>query len=338
MLEHPSLQLVCDQNHQFPLCRSKAIMQPYKNTGPVDCTVKPDLSQLKGKSVIITGGASGLGEGYVRAFTKAGAYVTFGDISAASGQTIADEVGAQFVKCDVTQWDEQVQLFRLAKANSPHHSVDVVIANAGVGGLDALWTLDDPAAEPVKPDLKPLNVDLIGVLYTFKLAVHYFRAQPDTPDRDRCFVFKGSLGGILDLLGNWQYSVSKFGLRGLMRTVRRSSHAQDIRVNYVAPYYVKSNIRNVEVQRHLEGKGVEFAHGEDCDAAMLRIACDRGIHGRSFAIVPRGDFAHGYIDADQDDWDEGEYLQKLQATVVRAFVKEWKLGSVGVASKDSAQY
>lgn len=28
----------------------------YKNTGPVDCTVKPDLSQVKGKSVIVTGG------------------------------------------------------------------------------------------------------------------------------------------------------------------------------------------------------------------------------------------------------------------------------------------
>jgi len=47
-------------------------LPPFKFNGLVDCDVAPDLSTLKNKSVIITGGANGLGETYVRAFAGAG--------------------------------------------------------------------------------------------------------------------------------------------------------------------------------------------------------------------------------------------------------------------------
>ena len=76
-----------------------------------------------------------------------------------------------------------------------------------------------------------------------------------------------------------------------MRTVRRSSHSQGIRMKNVATYYVESNIRTAEVQRicrHLLSKGVEFAKGEDCDATVLKIACDRAVNGRTLAVVSRG--------------------------------------------------
>jgi len=45
----------------------------------------------------------------------------------------------QFVKCDTRNWDEQVDLFKKAKASSPAKSVDVVIANAGVSGPDEIF-------------------------------------------------------------------------------------------------------------------------------------------------------------------------------------------------------
>jgi NAD(P)-dependent dehydrogenase (short-subunit alcohol dehydrogenase family) len=49
---------------------------------------------------------------------------------------------AQFVECNVTVWEDQVKVFELAKANSPHKSCDIVIANAGISGPDPLFTLD----------------------------------------------------------------------------------------------------------------------------------------------------------------------------------------------------
>jgi hypothetical protein len=45
----------------------------------------------------------------------------------------------------------------------------------------------------MKPDLNIVRVNLDGTLYTWKLAVHYFRQQPDTDERDRCFIMNRSM-------------------------------------------------------------------------------------------------------------------------------------------------
>lgn len=120
----------------------------YTYTGPVDHTVVPDRSQMRGKSVIVTGGANGIGEACVRAFVAAGAFVTFGDVSE-RGKELEKELndGAErvaFVKCDIRSWEDQKTLFETAVRKSPNHSVDVVLANAGISRSsgDSLWNLD----------------------------------------------------------------------------------------------------------------------------------------------------------------------------------------------------
>ena len=56
----------------------------------------------------------------------------------------------------------------------------------------------DPNGEPTKPDLNIVDVNLNGTFYTWKLAVHYFRKQPETEDRDRCFIITGSMVAWID--------------------------------------------------------------------------------------------------------------------------------------------
>ena len=56
----------------------------------------------------------------------------------------------------------------------------------------------DPNGPPTKPDLNIVRVNLDGTFYTWKLAVHYFRKQPDLDERDRCFIITGSMVAYID--------------------------------------------------------------------------------------------------------------------------------------------
>jgi NAD(P)-dependent dehydrogenase (short-subunit alcohol dehydrogenase family) len=47
----------------------------------------------------------------------------------------------QFVQCDVREWKEQIAVFRAAIENSPHKSIDIVVANAGIAGSDSIFQL-----------------------------------------------------------------------------------------------------------------------------------------------------------------------------------------------------
>lgn len=121
----------------------------YSYNGPIDHTITPKLENVKGKSVIVTGGANGMGEAFVRDFVAAGAYVTFADVNEKRGQAIESELNVNgtactFVKCDITDWDQQKAVFEKAKGQSPSNSVDIVIANAGISRSsgDSLWNLD----------------------------------------------------------------------------------------------------------------------------------------------------------------------------------------------------
>lgn len=91
--------------------------------------------------------------------------------------------------------------------------------------------------EPTKPELKILAIDLIGVIYTLKLARHYFSKNPlNDESHDRCFIVNASLVGFLDVPGILQYMASKWGCRALMRCVRRTTVIDGVRMNLTGPW------------------------------------------------------------------------------------------------------
>ena len=125
-----------------------------------------------------------------------------------------------------------------------------------------------------------------------------------------------------------------------MRTARWSSTEQGIRVNYVAPCYIKSAIRTAETEKRLRDKGVEFGYPEDVATCMMRIATDKTINGKSasrrwvwrcdssnlghsLTIVPRSEVKEGYMDAQQDDYTEDEYFMRMQDIQLRVIEDKW---------------
>ena len=93
--------------------------------------------RLKGKTAIVTGGASGFGEGIVRKFLDEGARVVIADINLDAANRLADEVGkdAIAVYVDVTSGASVEQLRTDIKKS--FDSIDIVINNAGVTHLPA---------------------------------------------------------------------------------------------------------------------------------------------------------------------------------------------------------
>lgn len=122
-------------------------------------------------SVIVTGGASGLGLSMSQYFASQGHIVTIFDVNTDAGHKVTAEVAAQhpqaavsFKRCDITSWDNQATVFR--EVFEQHGAVDVVMANAGISeqGVSSLTLVDEE--EPSQPRLRTLDVNLTGTIYS----------------------------------------------------------------------------------------------------------------------------------------------------------------------------
>ncbi|KNG86138.1 hypothetical protein ANOM_005460, partial [Aspergillus nomiae NRRL 13137] len=188
-----------------------------------------------------------LGLAYVEALTRAGLQCLTGapflgylPLSQEAGTRNANiKLRTVFVKCDVSSWDDQVNLFRVAKEKAPNGRIDAVIANAGIYGPDILeGAVSRPLIvasrlseeQPTKPNTSMLNVNLIGVMYTTRLAAWHFDRQNSI---DPCVILVSSIMGYIDTQGSSVYSAAKHGVRGLMTCLRRK---KTIRVNCLAPW------------------------------------------------------------------------------------------------------
>lgn len=126
--------------------------------------------------------------------------------------------------------------------------------------------------------------------------------------------------------GNWEYTATKYALRGFMRTVRRNSWEQSIRINYVAPCWIKSAIRTAEYEKWLEDRGIQFGEPVDCAACMMRISCDKTVNGHSLMIVPRATAKEGFMDVDREnyrDTEEDAFMKKTQQVQLEIIEDRW---------------
>jgi len=176
------------------------------------------------------------------------------------------------------------------------------MANAGMNSLDPVYHMDDPSEDPKEPAVTIVQVGLIGVLYTTKLAFHYFGNDAESNKRDRSLIITSSAAGYVDQPGSPQYSAIKWGVRGIMRSLRRTSLRENIRVNILAPWYMVTPMHTEATKAHFKKVGAEEVLVEDSRNAIGRIIVDTSINGRGVGLVPRSLSPTGYLDLDLDDY------------------------------------
>src|SRR5712691_659636 len=100
--------------------------------------------QIKGSTFVVTGGASGLGEGTVRMLAEGGANVVIADLQADKGEAIAKQLGAKsrFVKCDVTSETDGQAAVDAALAN--FNALQGLVNCAGIAIAERTVKKDGP--------------------------------------------------------------------------------------------------------------------------------------------------------------------------------------------------
>lgn len=271
---------------------------------PLDFSNIPDDSWVKDKTILITGGASGFGAGFLKRWAKAGANVIIGDVNVQKGdeiiRSLSKETGNRnlhFVQCDVTDWQSQVSFFKEAIRLSPHGGIDTVVANAGIVGHEKLeQPLGLDVANPPRPNLSVINVNLIGVLYTAHLALYYLprnpgsnsanaKCEPANVHRDRHLLLIGSYASFIPLPGQALYGSSKHAVVGLFRCLRSTSFSQGVRTNLICPYFIDTPILSPLGRVILAGSVVGAV--EDVVEAATRLTADPRVVGRAISVGPK---------------------------------------------------
>lgn len=195
--------------------------------------------QLKDKTFIVTGGASGLGEATTRELLTQGAKVVIADLNAEKGQALADELGdtVRFVHCDVTSGDDVQTAVETAENafGNLHGSVNC----AGIVVVQKLLDRDNTPAD-LEKFAKGIQINLVGTFNVARLVAASI-AKRVASDGGANNIDQGviintaSIAAFDGQVGQGSYASSKAGVVGLTLPLARELTRHGIRVMTVAP-------------------------------------------------------------------------------------------------------
>jgi D-xylose 1-dehydrogenase len=204
---------------------------------------------LKGRTVIVTGGASGIGAAFVRAFAENGARVGFLDLQQEAGAALAAELGQMFVRCDLTD---------IAALRDTLEKIRVALGPAAV--------LVNNAANDQRYDFAQITPEEFDRTIEVNFRHVFFAAQAIVPQMREL-----GFGSIVNMSSvSWMrgiplleaYASAKAAIVGFTNTLARAVGKDRIRVNAIAPGTVLT-----ERQRRLwfqDESQIEAARGAQC--------------------------------------------------------------------------
>lgn len=239
------------------------------------------MTELDGRVALVSGGARGLGAAYVRALHERGASVVVGDLLDDEGAALADELGerARFVHLDVTSEDDWAAAVEVAVGLG---GVDMLVNNAGIANAGRIERYGREKWDAV------IAVNLTGTYLGVRAVVPVMKAAG-----------KGSIVNISSVEGMrgdaalHGYVASKFGVRGLTKSLAVELGADGIRVNSVHPGFVLTPMTerlDVTLQRIPLGRPAVPA---DVVGAVLFLAGDASAYVTGTELVVDGGMIAG---------------------------------------------
>ena len=252
-----------------------------------------DQFDIRGRSALVTGAASGIGLAYAECMAEAGAKVTLTDID---GEGVARETQrlvnegfeARWDICDVAELDQVAHAF-------DHHvhaygGCDIAFANAGLDVGNGFWTPEgkrNPAGQidvyPKEAWDKSIGINLTGVFHTVREAARVMKANKER--RGGSIVITSSNAAeVNEAIVGVPYMAAKAGVKHFMRHAAYELAAHGIRVNAIAPGPFVTNIGDGWVKKNPAAKAAwdemvpvgKMAETDQIKPLALLLASDAG--------------------------------------------------------------
>jgi NAD(P)-dependent dehydrogenase (short-subunit alcohol dehydrogenase family) len=249
--------------------------------------------RLGGRVAVITGAGSGIGRATARRFGSEGARVVAVDVDEAAGAAAADEVGGEFMACDVASEDAVAALF--AEVVKTYGRVDIAFNNAGISPSDddSILTTGLDAWDRVQ------RVNLTSVYLCCKYAIPHMQRQG-----------KGSIintASFVALMGSATsqiaYTASKGGVLAMTRELGVQFAREGIRVNALCPGPVSTPLLNElfakdperAARRLVHVPMGRFAEPEEIAATVAFLASDDASFITASTFVVDGGLTGAYV-------------------------------------------
>ena len=186
---------------------------------------------IAGKVFIVTGGASGLGEGTARMLAAKGGTVVIADMQTDKGEAVAKEIGGAFVKCDVSnETDGQAVV---AKAVTLGKLMGLVNC-AGIAPAEK--TVGKNGAHSLSGFTKCITVNLVGSFNMIRLAADAMcKNEPEATGERGVMISTASVAAYDGQMGQVAYSASKGGIIAMTLPIARDLARNGIRNMTIAP-------------------------------------------------------------------------------------------------------
>jgi 3alpha(or 20beta)-hydroxysteroid dehydrogenase len=240
------------------------------------------LFDLTGRVALVTGGARGIGAAYVRALHDAGARVVVADLLEDEGSALAADLGdrVRFARLDVTDedgWDAVV-----ADVVAGWGGLDVLVNNAGIANAGPIEHYPRAKWDAV------IAVNLTGVYLGCRAVVAAMRARGGGS-----IVNISSVEGMRGSTHLHGYVASKFGVRGLTKSLAVELGADGIRVNSVHPGFVETDMT---ARIDPSGLPIPLRRGgrpDDLTGTVLYLASDASAYVTGAELVVDGGMING---------------------------------------------